>query len=620
MQTRFFILRHVAAVALALCGICATALGQTNDPEKARLTKPAEPSGDLAERIDRLIEQLGDPRFTVRERAQQELAEIGGAAFDALTAAQGHRDLEVVARARLLVQSMRIEVGRDTDTEEIRKLLADYDAQTDAERRRRISVLAAKSQSEGLAPLCRVVRYERSVMLSKQAAVMVMDQKRPLPAEWAERTRIILEETRGSKRHSVLWLRAYAEFPGKPDETLAGWKALLDAEESQQQNASTLPEQRAVLAGLLRQQVMMLLERQQREEALVAMRRMLDVDNGDSQSLSELIEWVIRQEAWPLVDEVAQRLDRQLNGNPYLMYLVARAYDLRGDSKRAEELAQKALTQQGNNVDQHFTIGYRLQQQGMMKWAEQEYRAAIESGAEGTFDEMAYGMLGELLGDQQRYKEAADILDELVKKMTNRPRGRRNRALERNADQVQARMHFFRGKQFAANKQTAEQRKHLEQALRHDPTEADVLIALYRVEEMDDLERKKVRERIDRAATLFEQRLTAAPDDATAMNQFAWLVGNTAREKAETDAEKKDEAARLEKAIRYSERSVELARPEQQGGYLDTLAHCYAAKKDYETALKHQTRAVELEPHSGEIRRAFERFKRLREEQSAKAQ
>jgi hypothetical protein len=62
---------------------------------------------------------------------------------------------------------------------------------------------------------------------------------------------------------------------------------------------------------------------------------------------------------------------------------------------------------------------------------------------------------------------------------------------------------------------------------------------------------------------------------------------------------------------------VELAGPEQLGGYLDTLAHCYAAKKDYKTALKHQTRAAELEPHSGEIRRALERFKRLREEQAA---
>jgi tetratricopeptide (TPR) repeat protein len=614
MQTCFLILRPLAPVVLAVCGICATGFGQSSETVTPSAADSAKAPDDLAERIDRLIEQLGDPRFTVRERAQKELAEIGAAAFDALTAAQGHRDLEVVARARLLVQSMKIEIGRESDTAEIRKLLADYDVQADVERRRRIAVLAAKSQAEGLAPLCRVVRYERSVVLSKQAAVAVLDQKRPLPAEWAERTRIILDETRGSKRQSVLWLQSYAEFATKPDETLAAWKGFLDAEEEQQQNVQTLPEQRAVLAGLWRQQVVMLLERQKRDLALAAMRRLLDLDNRDSESLAELIEWVIRQEAWPLVDEVAQRLDRQLNGNPYLMYLVAQAYDLRGDSKRAEELAQKALEQQAKNVDLHFSIGYRLQQQGMMKWAEREYRAAIDSGVEGTFDEMAYGMLGEMLGDQQRYGEAGDVLDELVKKMTKRPRGRRNRALERNADQVQARMHYFRGRQFAAEKDVKKQKEHLYQALVHDATEADVLIALYRVDEMKDEERKDVRERIDRAASLFEQRLTASPDDATAMNQFAWLVGNTHRH------EVKEDEPRIEKAIKLSERSVELARPDQLGGYLDTLAHCYAAKKDYETAVKHQTRAAELEPHSGEIRRALERFKHLREEQAANKQ
>jgi tetratricopeptide (TPR) repeat protein len=611
MQTWILILRSVATVALAICALCATGFGQSNEIVRPRAAEPAPASGELAERIDRLIEQLGDPRFPVRERAQQELAAIGGPAFDALTAAQGHRDLEVVARARLLIQSMRIEIGRDSDTAEVRKLLADYDVQTDAERYKRILELARKPQAEGLAPLCRVVRYERSVVLSKQAAVALMDQKRPQPAEWAERTRIILDAARGSKRQSVLWLRAYAEFPAKPEETLAAWKALLDAEEEQQQGVQTLPEQRAVLAGLWRQQVMMLLARQKRDQALTAMRRLLEVDNRDSESLVELVEWVIRQEAWPLVDEVAGRLDRQPNGNPYLMYLVAQAYLLRGDPKRAEELAQKALGQQGKNVDQHFATGYRLQQQGMMKWAEQEYRAAIGSGAEGTFDDMAYGMLGEMLGDQQRYREAADVLNELVEKMTKRPRGRRNRVLPRNDDQVQARMHFFRGKQYAAEKQTDKQKEHLKQALRHDATEADVLIALYRVEEQSNDERTDTRQRIDRAASLFEQRLTAAPDDATAMNQFAWLVGNT------HDGDDEAAKARLEKAIKLSERSVALAGPEQLGGYLDTLAHCYAAKKDYETALKHQTRAAELEPHSGEIRRALERFKRLREEQAA---
>ena len=43
-------------------------------------------SAEFSEHIDRLIEQLGDPRFTVRERAQHELADIGVPAFDVVIA------------------------------------------------------------------------------------------------------------------------------------------------------------------------------------------------------------------------------------------------------------------------------------------------------------------------------------------------------------------------------------------------------------------------------------------------------------------------------------------------------------------------------------------------------
>src|SRR5688572_15309673 len=143
------------AMTAAICAVlCTTGLAQTNDEAKPRTSEVAEPSAELADRIDRFIEQLGDPRFTVRERAQQELTEIGGAAFDALTAAQGHTDPEIAARARLLVQSIRMEWSRDSDSAEVKKLLADYESQTDQERRRRIALLAAKSQAEGLAPLC----------------------------------------------------------------------------------------------------------------------------------------------------------------------------------------------------------------------------------------------------------------------------------------------------------------------------------------------------------------------------------------------------------------------------------------------------------------------------------
>ena len=204
------------------------------------------------------------------------------------------------------------------------------------------------------------------------------------------------------------------------------------------------------------------------------------------------------------------------------------------------------------------------------------------------------------------HRTAADVLEQYVKTMGSKPRGRQARGIvQRSPDQVTARMHFFRAKQFASDKDTAKQIEHLSRALEHDATEADVLIALYGVDQPQD-ERDKVRAKIRKTAALFKQKLITSPDDATAMNQYAWLVGNT-----EGD---------YDEAIRLSQRSVELAGEEQTGGYLDTLAHCYAAKKEYGTALKHQARAMELEPHSGEIRRAFERFKRLRDEQKGGTQ
>jgi tetratricopeptide (TPR) repeat protein len=246
---------------------------------------------------------------------------------------------------------------------------------------------------------------------------------------------------------------------------------------------------------------------------------------------------------------------------------------------------------------------YQLHQNGLLKWAELESQAVIANprAADNPFISYSYGLLGELLNDQQRFGEAADKLEEYLKTMPPKPRGRPGRgAGERSRDQVMARMHFFRAKQYAAEKNTARQIEQLNQALQHDATEADVLIALYRAEQSPE-ENKKVLAKIRNAAALFKQRLITAPEDTMWMNQYAWLVGNT-----EGD---------YDEAIRLSQRSLELAGDEQMGGYLDTLAHCYAAKQDYETALKHQARALELEPHSGEIRRAYERFERLHKEQ-----
>jgi tetratricopeptide (TPR) repeat protein len=63
-----------------------------------------------------------------------------------------------------------------------------------------------------------------------------------------------------------------------------------------------------------------------------------------------------------------------------------------------------------------------------------------------------------------------------------------------------------------------------------------------------------------------------------------------------------------DEAVRLSQRSLEI-RPDYPG-YLDTLGRCYYAKGDFENAIKHQSQAVKLDPHSGQIRRQLEFFKK----------
>jgi uncharacterized protein (TIGR03067 family) len=71
-------------------------------------------SSKVAERIDRLIKQLGDDDFAKREAASEELAEIGEPALPALRKAAASTDAEVRRRAEQIMQMI---AGRATKKE-----------------------------------------------------------------------------------------------------------------------------------------------------------------------------------------------------------------------------------------------------------------------------------------------------------------------------------------------------------------------------------------------------------------------------------------------------------------------------------------------------------------------
>jgi tetratricopeptide (TPR) repeat protein len=151
------------------------------------------------------------------------------------------------------------------------------------------------------------------------------------------------------------------------------------------------------------------------------------------------------------------------------------------------------------------------------------------------------------------------------------------------AEALAARFHYYRAWQYQQQEDWQQVRDKLELAIRFDPTDADVLIAMYRLPNADEKFRQSTRERIRDLARQFQQQIDEDPSDPSPYNQYAWLVSNT-----EGD---------YQKAIRHSHRSIELI-PSEAGesagaSFLDTLGRCYYAVGDYENAVKYQRQAVE---------------------------
>ena len=169
--------------------------------------------------------------------------------------------------------------------------------------------------------------------------------------------------------------------------------------------------------------------------------------------------------------------------------------------------------------------------------------------------------------------------------------------LKRSPSSLYSRMHFFRACQCEGKGDRAGQKTELLQAIAEDPSDADVLIALYRLPNQTAEENSQIRERIENAIRSFRGRIQKAPNSATALNQFAWLVGNTL---GEQDPSLADEA------IRNSRKSLKI-KPDA-AGYLDTLGRCYYAKGDLENAIQFQREAARLHPHSGLIRGQLKLF------------
>jgi hypothetical protein len=578
----------------------------------------AEQTDDAKKRIDQLIHQLGDPRYAARRAAATELRQIGAEAFDQLHQASGDSDPEVAASARYLLRRISVRWVQSDDSPSVRNLLRDYDRQPDNVRLRRIVSLSNLAGGEGVAGLCRIARFDRSPIVSRMAALAIIRPEQEANSPSSVDPDVVERELGGSSRVAADWLRRYLVQLRDPADSVAYWQKLIDDEALQlEQNAAdTSP---AIVTGLLWNLAELHRQLENRAAIFDVVDRMIEVDPDTVESTSiELLTWIYEHDLWDVLDQFLSKHLGQLERNKRSLYYAAIARAKQGNAELAEQLAGKAAEIDSQTTLESFFAAKDLEEHNQFDWAVREYRRSIDDEKIATHEGiLARVSLASLLHDYERYQEASDAIEPLAKAVKNEGEvGRLYTELYRyyqgrllpEAKAVPAKLHFYRACQYHAVKDWKREQEELQLAIKSDPTDADVLIAMYRVPEADEAWRDNVRQRILELSRQFQQKIDENPAVPDNYNQWAWLISNT-----EGD---------FQKAIRYSHRSLELipqgSGKSAGGSFLDTLGRCYFAAGDVENALKYQRQAIKKVDYMQVMHRQLAQFeKAMAEKQGA---
>lgn len=567
--------------------------------------EPPEPPPADPQTIARLIAELGHSDFFVRERAQQQLEQIGYDAFDALQAAASHEDLEIAARARYLLRVLRVDLTRKGDSEDVRRLLADYDGLPVPQRRERIEKLAQLPDAKGAEAIGRLILYERSPALAKAAALALIAGAPTSPPQGAA-ARSLRDLLRRSPRPPAQWVQTWLGWTSDSTAALSQWIKHVETEIRLQQEGSS-ESSGEIVSGLLKIQFQWLKQLKKSDEALAVAARLTELQISEPESLLDLTRWLMAEKAWKLIDDLAQRNPAPFQDQPILAYARAWAVKQLGDGARAEQLAAAALAASPGRelqpVLEHMRTAIALRQMGMFPWAEAEYRHVIgQLAGNHPLAANARFSLAEMLHDQQRDDAAAKVLEEALAAAG----GKKPQAAlaDRSTAEIASRMHFFFACDAERQGRRELQQDHLLQGLAVDEPDIDLLIMANRFDGFTAEQRNSVAAKIKQMSDELLQDIANEPENPIYMNQYAWLAGNTSGDRAVLNA-----------ALKHSTRSLELS--PNNAGYLDTLAHIYAAMGDFEKAVRHQSRAAELEPHNGLITRQLEKFKAELQRQKA---
>lgn len=581
--------------------VCAEELRTTGET-----ARPAEsPARAQAEIVDQLIAQLGSSRYVERRAAEQQLLAIGLEAFDQVLAGTKHVDPEIASSCQFLLGELTVRWDRRDDPPEVRQWLQSYGTDSEDTRGQVLRRLALLPQGEGIAALCRICRYDTSDEISKAAALLVLRPDKLHPELPPNAAAVIAREIGASPRPGAQWIRLYAQQLRDGAKAISAWREAVDrATHDSQSPAQDSPEQAELLWNLLRLELTA--GRDEPVEKTVA--RLVELrPEFSGPYLTRVVEWIAEAENWPALERVQAQFQEPLMASKRGAYALALARHTQGREDLAEQAAEAAFQQPANlqravnGLDERVILGKQLLDKGLVDWGRRELRATVDeqpiisrTGVIGRW------VLFESLFDREEYDEAADLLSKLNTAMNETAENRNQyRQLLQIAEDfmparetLRAREAFARALVARREGNDAEELKQLQAAIAADPTDADVIIALYRARAATPEVQEKTLKLIDELGRTFQQQIEENPDDPTNYNQWAWLISNTIGD--------------YQKAVRYSQRSLQL-QPDD-AGYLDTLGRCYFAAGDVENAVKAQRQAVAKMPHMQVMQRQLKQF------------
>ena len=467
-------LRALLFFSTLLCSFSAVVAGPPAAPR---------PSG---EQIQRWISLLGDKDYFVRQKAELELMKTGFAAVDALTEAADSDDLEVVARSERLLRAIKSNWASPGDPPEVAQLLQSYEAQEDEGREQKVAALIALAKHEGAAAVCRAICYDRSPVVAKSAAVRLMESfgiEKVKPALAAE----IRKQLADCRRSSARWVLAWLDVARDPPALAAFWTKIALEEDGlfADRPRETSP---AVVEKILQIQIASLRAANRSGEAADSVRRLMKLHHGEPAALAKLIHWLTEQKDWPAMRLVEKQFQKPIAASSELLYLVAEAQVLRGDSAAAEESAAAALKLNPENDERalqaHLQAGWELEDRCRAEWAIREWEYVVRTAPrESQVAIRTASLLSELYHDLDRDEQAAATILKVEKSLAARTDQFRllGNYESLSLGELRARRFYFEACRWREQGDRAKQKAALDKALATQSYDIEVLIECYRL-------------------------------------------------------------------------------------------------------------------------------------------